>query len=66
MCGVTDGVSTKIAKDVDHLFWLHCTSHCLNLIMENACKNVISDTATLVKEISNTFLSRMLIMLISV
>ena len=42
MCGINERMATKIARDVDHLFWLHCTSHCLNLILENACEHIIS------------------------
>jgi len=49
------GLASRVANKVDHLFWLHCTSHCLNLILENACNNVVRDIVSIVKEISSTF-----------
>lgn len=55
MCGEYKGVSSLLAKSVKHLFWLHCVSHCLNLILENAATNTMGDTVTLVKDISSTF-----------
>ena len=55
MAAENKGVATRIASSVKHLFWLHCTCHCFNLIIDKASSTCISNIITLVKEISATF-----------
>ena len=55
MCGENKGVATRIAQVVPHLFWLHCTSHCFNLIIEKASSACLGDIISLVKEITSNF-----------
>lgn len=40
MCGAHAGVQAKIKKVAKHAFFVHCSAHCLNLVIVNAVKSV--------------------------
>jgi len=44
MAGRLKGLHTRVAQSIDHLFWLQCVCHCLDLVMDTACQNTVRDT----------------------
>jgi hypothetical protein len=55
MSGIYNGVQEKISKKVENAPYVHCAAHNLNLILNDAVKNVETDFFLIVEKIYTYF-----------